>query len=138
MSTNAVSGVGVEFRVGDGTSTETFTAIAEVNNITNTKTRELIDVTALDSAGGYRERITGFRDPGEYSFNMNFTLAGYNTMNDEFEADTVRNFQLYFPTGTITFDFAGYVTSIGKGITLDDKITADIVVSVTGQEVITS
>ncbi len=138
MSVNAFSGVGVILRIGDGGSSEVFTAIAEINSITNTKTRDLIDVTALDSVGGYREKIPGFRDGGEYSFNMNFTLATYNDLNDEYERDTARNFQLYFPTGTITFDFAGYVTTVGRAITLDDKVMSDVVISVTGQETITS
>ncbi len=139
MSTNAISGVGAELRIGDGASSEAFTAIAEVNSVQNNKTRDLIDVTALDSAGGYREKIPGFRDGGEYTFNMNFTLSNYSQMNDEFESSTVRNWQLKVPNTEVSeFDFAGYVTALGKTVPLDDKINCDVVISVTGQETITS
>ncbi len=139
MSTAATSGVGAALKRGDGASSEVFTTIAEVNSVTNNKTRDLIDVTALDSAGGYREKIPGFKDGGEYTFNMNFTLANYNQMNDEFESDTVRNWQLLMPnTEATVFDFAGYVTALGKTIPLDDKINCDVVISVTGQETLTS
>ena len=37
-----------------------------------------IDVTSLDSSGGYREFIASFRDAGEVTLNMNFTLASYD------------------------------------------------------------
>ena len=139
MSTAATSGVGAALKKGDGASSETFTTIAEVNSISNSKTRDLIDVTALDSSGGYREKIPGFRDGGEYTFNMNFTIANYSIINTEFESSTVRNWQLLMPnTEASVFAFAGYVTTVGKTIPLDDKVNCDVTISVTGQETLTS
>jgi predicted secreted protein len=67
----AVAGVGTKFQRWSGSA---YVSLAEVTSITGpTMTRDFIDVTSLDSTGGYREFITGFRDAGTISLNMNFT-----------------------------------------------------------------
>ena len=71
MASNATAGVGTLFRRWSGTA---WVNIAEVNSITGpSMSRETIDVTSLDSTGGYREFIASFKDPGTISLNMNFT-----------------------------------------------------------------
>ena len=63
---NAFSGLGTKFLRWDSsnpTSSGDWEVIAEVISISGpTMTREFIDVTSLDSIGGYREFIAGFRD----------------------------------------------------------------------------
>lgn len=138
---DAFSGVGTSFKRGNGSSgTETFTAIAEVNSISGpNKSRDTIDVTSLDSTGGYREFIGGFRDGGEVSLEMNFTLDTYNTMNDDFESSSSRNYQIVFgDTGATTFEFTGYVTALGSSVPMDDKVTASVTIKVSGQVTITT
>ena len=136
----ANSGEGTKFKRGDGASNESFTAIAEVNSITGpNKTRDSIDVTSLDSTGGYREFIAGFRDPGEVTLNMNFTRDGYDQMNDDFEDDDTHNYQIVLSdTGQTTFEFAALVTSLGMAIPMDDKVTADVTLKISGQITMTS
>ncbi len=137
---DAFSGVGTSFERGDGTSSESFTAIAEINTITGpNKSRDTIDVTSLDSASGYREFIGGFRDGGEVTLNMNFTLAGYADMDADFELDTLTNFQIVLPdTGNTTFEFAALVTALGLAIPMDDKVTADVTLKISGPVTLTS
>jgi predicted secreted protein len=132
---DAIAGVGAQFKRGDGDSNETFTAIAEINSISGPdKSRGSIDVTNLDSTGGYREFIMSFRDGGQVSLNMNFSRDGYDSMNDDFETDTSVNYQVVMPdTGATTFEFAGYVMDLGMAIPFDDKVTATVTVKVTGQ-----
>ena len=132
---DAISGVGAEFKRGDGTSSETFSAIAEINSINGpNKTRSTIDVTSLDSTGGYREFIAGFRDGGSVSLSMNFTRDGYVDMNTDFESDDTVNYQIVMPdTGNTTFDFTALVTDLGMAIPMDDKVTADVSLKVSGQ-----
>jgi len=139
-TTNAIAGVGTVFKRGDGTSSETFNAVSEVNSITGpTKSRGTIDVTSLDSTGGYREFIASFRDAGTVVLNMNWTRDGFDDLNDDFESDSTRNFQIVMPdTGETTFDFAAYVTDINQGIPFDDKITMDVTLKITGQVTLTS
>lgn len=137
---NAIAGVGTQFKRGDGASTEVFTAIAEVNSINGPgMSREQIDVTNLDSTGGYREFIGGFRDGGQVSLNMNFTLAGYNAMKDDFESDDAITYQIVLPdVGGTTIEFEAFVTDLPLNIQPDDKITCDVTLKVTGQVNITT
>lgn len=140
MTTDAIAGVGAQFKRGDGESNESFTAVAEVNSIDGpTMTKSFIDVTSLDSTGGYREFIGGFRDAGEVTLNMNFSRDGYDDMKDDFESDSARNFQIVMPdTGETTFEFAALVTSVPLAITPDDKITAAVTLKLSGQVTMTS
>jgi len=114
--------------------------MAEVNSITGpNKTRATIDVTSLDSSGGYREFITSFRDPGELTLNMNFTLDTYDDMNADFESDSANDYQIILPdVNNTTFELSGLVTSLGVAIPLDDKVSSDVTIKITGQVTLTS
>lgn len=137
---DAFSGVGAQFKRGDGASAEAFAAITEVNSISGpNKSRETIDVTSLDSTGGYREFIAAFRDGGEVVLNMNFTRDGFVAMDDDFETDTLVNYQIVLPdTGATTFDFSAFVTNVDMGVPLDDKVTMDVTLKISGQVVMSS
>lgn len=138
---NAISGVGTSFKRANGdSSSPTFTAVAEVNSISGPNlTRDTIDVTSLDSTGGYREFIGGFRDGGEVTLEMNFTLDGYDDLKADFDNDTMWTYQIVLPdSGNTTFEFDGLVTSLGLGIPMDDKITADVTIKVSGQLTVTT
>ena len=131
MSSNAVSGVGTLFRRWSGSA---WVNIAEVNSITGPgMSRNTIDVTSLDSTNGYREFITGFRDGGTVALAMNFTRATYDQMKDDFESDTMQNYEVVLPDGEKTsVEFEGLVTELSLGIPADDKITADVTIKVSG------
>jgi predicted secreted protein len=137
---DAISGVGTSFKREDDTSSGVFNSIAEVNQITGpSMTREFIDVTSLDSTGGYREFIAGFRDGGQVVLNMNFTLLGYEQMRLDFENDDAQNYEIVFSDATATtFDFAGLVTDLPVSIPTDDKVTIDVTIKVTGQVTVSS
>lgn len=132
---DAVPGVGTSFKRGDGESDEDFTAISEIMTIGGpNKTRETIDVTNLDSSGGYREFIPSFRDGGEVTLNMNWTRDGYDLLNDDFETQSSVNYQIVFPdTGATTFEFAAYVTGVEMNTPTDAQITMDVTLKITGQ-----
>jgi len=140
MTTNAISSVGASFKQGDGSSNESFDAVAEINSITGpSKTRDTIDVTSLDSAGGYKEFIASFRDAGEVTLNMNYTRDAYEAMNTAFESDSSVNYQIVMPdTGATTYDFAAFVTGVPITIPLIDKITMDVTLKITGQVTMSS
>ena len=54
MTAAAKAGVGTTFSVGDGASPEVFTAIGEIVNASGPNiSAEQIEVTTLDSSGGY-------------------------------------------------------------------------------------
>ena len=133
MGDTPVSGVGAVFKRNS-------VALAKVRNITGpSKTRDTIDVTSLDSTGGYREFIAGFRDGGEVSFELIFTLPGYDVLNDDFESEAVQSYSIELPdSNTTTLAFSGYVTSLGMSIPLDDAIMSDVTIKITGQITLTS
>lgn len=138
MPSSAISGVGTLFnRWSDGGQWE---SLAEVNSISGpTMTRDFIDVTSLDSTGGYREFITGFRDAGTISLTMNFTRATYDLMLADFESNDLRNYEIILPDDDKTsFEFSGLVTEVPLEIPTDDKITANVTIKISGQVVVNS
>lgn len=138
MGSNAVAGVGTEFRRWDGAGS--WVTIAEINTISGPgKTKEVIDVTSLDSTGGYREFITGFKDGGTVTFSMNFTRSTYNLMNTDFESSDKQNYEIVLPDpDNTTIEFEGLVTELPLTIDPGDKITADVTIKVTGQPTLNS
>lgn len=130
---NAIAGVGTKFR--RWSSSGTWDDIAEVNSITGPgMTRETIDVTSLDSVGGYREFIGSFRDGGTVSLNMNFSKETYEIMKNDFESDDLQSYEIILPDDDITtFEFDGFVTECPLSIPTDDKISSDVVIKISGQ-----
>ncbi len=132
-----MAGVGTVFNRWNGSA---WVAVAEINSITGpSMSRDTIDVTSLDSTGGYREFITGFRNAGTVVLAMNFTRDTYELMKTDFESNTAQNYQIDLPDveGT-SLDFEGLVTELPLTIPADDKITADVTIQVTGKVEISS
>lgn len=128
----AIAGVGTVFRRYNGA---TWDVIAEVNSITGPgMTRDFIDVTSLDSTGGYREFIAGFRDGGTVVLAMNFTRANYDLMKADFESDTSVLYEIVLPdTDSTSVEFMGLVTELPLTIPTDDKVTIDVTIKVDGE-----
>lgn len=132
----AIAGVGTVFNRWDPTSGSSggWKRIAEINNITGPgMSRETIDTSTLDTEGGYRTFITGFRNAGTLTLAMNFTQATYMQMKDDFESDTAVSYQIILPdTEQTVIEFDGLVTEIPLTIPTDDKITADVTIQISG------
>ena len=138
MST-AVAGVGTKFRRWN-TTKGAWEDIAEINSITGpSMSRDTIDVTSLDSTGGYREFITGFRNAGTVALAMNFTRDTYDLMKLDFESNTLVNYEIILPdVEETTLEFEGLVTELPLGIPADDKVTADVTIQISGQVTVNS
>jgi len=127
MPSNAFSGVGTLFKRGVQT-------VAEINSISGPNmSRGTIDVTSLDSTGGYREFIAGFRDAGEVTLNCNFSLAEWSEWLEDFQSDDLVTYQITLanPQAT-TIDFSALCTSLGMAIPMDDKVTCDVTLKISG------
>ena len=137
MSSNAVAGVGTLFRRWSGSA---WVNIAEVNSISGPSiSRDNIDVTSLDSTGGYREFIGGFRDAGALQLTMNFSRSTFELMKTDFESDTSQNYEIVLPDAeNTTLEFVGLVTELPLEITADDKITSSVSLKITGQVTVNS
>jgi len=137
MASLAVAGVGTSFRRWDGTD---WVEIAEIKSITGPgKSRTTIDVTSLDSTGGYNEFIGGFRDGGTVVLAMIFRRDTFEIMNDDFESDDLQNYEILLPDDESTsFEFEGFVTELPLTISPEDAVTVDVTIKVSGQPVINS
>ena len=130
---SAISGVGTGFFRWD-VNTGVWDKIAQVKSIAGpTMTRAFIDTTTLDTTGGYRTFIAGFRDPGQITLSMNFEREGYEAMKLDFEVEEVQNYQIVLPdTDSTSLMFEGLVTELPLNIPTDDVVTADVTIKVTG------
>jgi predicted secreted protein len=135
---DAISGVGTVLRRWNGSSA--WANLAEVNSIKGPgMTRDTIDVTSLDSIGGYREFIGGFRDGGTLTFSMNFTRANYDLMKSDFESSDMGNYELVLPDSDKTsIEFEGLVTELPLTIPMDDKVTIDVTIKISGSPTVAS
>lgn len=133
MASNAFSGVGTTFLRGS-------VAVAEVLSISGPNlSRGTIDVTNLDSTGGYKEFIAGFRDGGEVTLSMNFTMGTWNDFKDDFDLDTAVAYSIVLGnTAENTFGFNAFITSLGMAVPLDDKVSSDVTLKIDGALTITS
>lgn len=139
---DATSGIGAEFRVGDGaTPTEAFTKVAEVQNISGPElTAEQIEVTSLDSVGGYKEYIPGLLDSGSVTLEMNFLAGDAQQTALRTKVMTVgqaaTNFRIVLPDpATTTITFAGIVESYSPSVETGSQITASVTIKITGATV---
>jgi predicted secreted protein len=137
---NALSAFGSLLKIGDGATPENFTTIAEVADLGGPALKlDAIEVTHHESPGGWRENIGGLLTAGEVTFTLNFipTEATHDASTGliaDMVARTKRNFQLVFPdVGSTTWSFAALVTGFEPKEPIDEKLSADVTLTVTGQ-----
>lgn len=136
-NSQAVAGVGTLFRRWNGSA---WVELAEITNISGPgMTRDVIDVTSMTSTGGYREFIAGFRNPGTMNLTMNFRRDTYDLLKSDFESDELQNYEIVLPdTENTTFEFEGLVTELPLSIPPDDKISAEVVIQISGEVTVNS
>jgi predicted secreted protein len=113
--TQARSGFGLTIKRGDGGSpTEVFTAIPEVTEITPVggKTRDSVEVTHLNSDNQYKEHIVTLKDTSEIQVTMNWLVgdATQAACDADFEAGTLRNWQIVLPGASKRLEGAAFIT----------------------------
>ena len=86
-------------KVGDGGGTEAFTAIAGMRSVRFSRGRRAIDVTNADSANEARELITaaGVKEATASFTGVFLDGATDATLETDFEAGTLRNFEIVIP-----------------------------------------
>ena len=99
-------------------------------------TADSIDVTTLESSGGYREFIAGFKDAGEVSiegyFN-NTTGKGQAELYALFESGATEDFAIKFPASlNAKWTFKGVVTGISTSAGLEDPVGFSATIKVSG------
>ncbi len=138
--TLAIDAYGTLLQSGDGQAPETFTTIAEVTEIGGPSlVLDPLDVTSHESPGAFREFVGGLLDGGEVTFTINYvptagTHDGTTGLVADMVARTVRNYQLIFPdVGLTQWDFSALVTAFEPAEPVDDRLSAEVTLKVTGQ-----
>jgi hypothetical protein len=140
IMTEGVIGLGTLLKIGDGDTAEVFTAIAEAKDITGPGlTREFAEFTHRQSAGGYREYKSTFKNSGDITFRCNFlpddSMHGFATTGllKDYEDGTLRNFQLLFPdTGATLASFVAYVANIQPTTPVGSALELNVIPRITG------
>lgn len=139
MATAAIMATGTELQIGDGGDPEQFDTIAEVRTLQISGTSvERIDVTNHGSTGGYREFLSGLKDPGEVTFTINYvptegTHDAQTGLLAELSGGTTRNYKVVWPDiSNTTWSFAALVTGFTPSAPADGALTADVTLKISG------
>ncbi|TFE30835.1 histidine kinase [Cohnella luojiensis] len=104
------------------------------------KTADTLDITTLDSDGGYREFIGGFKDGGEVSISGYFDPSdlGQTALDTAFEAGDATSFEIIFPSDLgASWVFNGVVTSYSGGnAELEEIVAFEATIKVSGKPVL--
>jgi predicted secreted protein len=138
-----VSGIdafGIALKRGDGvTPTEAFVAIGSVHDVKGPEIkRDTYDVTAHDSANGWREFIGGLKDAGEVTITLNYDPSKHDVLVQDFEDVAPRNYQMVFPQGLGEWDLKLILTEFSQEAPVDDKLSAELKFKVSGKPTITA
>lgn len=130
-ATEAEIGYGAKYHIGG-------VEIAEVFDIVPGElVADQVDATHYQSPSRRREKIGGLIDTGEATFQINWLpgsstdvlLRGYLASGDRV------THMITFPPDDVTVSFTGAVTGYTKAIPIDDRMTATITVTISGDEV---
>lgn len=104
-------------------------------------TADTIDVTTLDSDGGYKESIGAFKDAGEVAIEGFFRPddTGQIAMQTSLDAGTPEDYTIEFPTTPIaSWAFKGVVTAFKVGdAEVDGTVSFGATIKVSGKPVLT-
>jgi predicted secreted protein len=114
------------------------TAIAGLTEIGGLElSSDTIDTTNLSSTGGYREFMSSFKDAGEVSLSGHFDYTSHSTILTDFETGTVGSYTITFPNGG-TWAFDGVITKFQTGFSLEDLVSFESTIKVSGQPTLTA
>ena len=96
-----------------------------------------IDVTTLDSTGGYKTYIAGFKDAGEVGLSGFFNSgdSGQTAMVTSFNSGIEDIYIVTFPGG-VTWTFNGIVTKLTTGASVADPVKFETTIKVTSQPIL--
>jgi len=96
------------------------------------RSRDMIDISTMDSTDKFREYIAGFADEGEFTAECNFDdAADITALNTAFQGATSQTWTVDF--GTRTFACTGFISGLEFTSPHDDKQTVSITIKLTGK-----
>jgi len=129
MAGTAAAAVGTVLKI----ATSTVAGLTSISGLS--LSADTIDTTALDSTGGYRSFIGGFKDGGEVSLSgfLIYADAGQLAIYTAFGSGAVTAFTIVFPDDIgATWAFNGVVTAYTTGAELEDAVSFEATIKVSG------
>lgn len=124
------------------TTTTGLTEIGQIRNISGPGvSANDIDTTTLDSSSNYRTYACGLLDPGEVTFGVVYdpTMTTHKRLAYYMGQKTAKTFTVYHGSSTGDTDaFSAYVKSMSREIPMDDVISCDYTLKVSGKPAYTS
>ncbi|WP_336774204.1 phage tail tube protein [Paenibacillus sp. MMO-58] len=109
--------------------------VAELTSIGGLElSADTIDVTSLDSNGGYREFIGGFKDAGEVSLSGFFNPgdSGQSALYTAFQNGTTDTYTILFASLGASWSFNGVVTGFSTSADLEEAVSFEATIKVSG------
>lgn len=140
MTTEASIGHGTLFQTTYPDSPAGWQTLAEVTSITLPNiSRDSIDASHEESPNRWSEFISGMKDAGECTVEMNFipnANSNYQTLFSELSVKEALPRQILFPDGS-TLGFNAFLTTIEGDAPLDDKMSASATFKLSGEPTLT-
>jgi predicted secreted protein len=138
---NKIIGKDVIFRRENTPAGGVYTDLAQVISIKWAgHKRDAIDVSNVDSTANYREFIGGMRDGGEVSVGVIYDEANatHAQITTDLESDVITNYRIALPAPiSKVWTLPGLVTSIGREIPFEGKVTLEFTIKISGQPSVT-
>lgn len=126
----AVSAHGTQFQLGDGGAPEVFTTIAEVLDIE--ASGSTYEATPFyGDGGGFPAVVPGDMQPGEITFEVNFTAeASQHAVHAAHAEQAPLSLRMVFPTAPeLVVTFTGYVTGFTFAAPVEGVLRASITIT---------
>jgi predicted secreted protein len=142
---NARLGYGTLLKRRISTSPDTYQLVAERVSLGGpSMSRDVPDVTHMDSPNGWREFLAGLKDGGEISVEGNFvpTDASHNVSTgllSEFYSDVRGHWIIEFPlTGSpaVFWEFDGILSGFNVDMPVDDKLAFTATIKISGEPIL--
>ena len=131
----ATRSLGTVLKIGESASATKVGGLTEIGGIE--LSADTLDTTTLDSDGGYRKFIGGFKYAGEVSLSGYLEITstdGQKKMYDAFESGEEQTFAIEFPESIgAKWAFKGVVTGFSTGASLEDLISFGSTIKVSGK-----
>lgn len=118
------------------TTTGGTTDIGQVRNISGPgATFDDVDTTCLDSSSNFRTFVPGLADPGEVTFEVVYdsTSESHSRLAHYHKERISVNYTIYHGSSTNEADtFSAYVKGLSREIPMDNLITAEVTLKVSG------
>jgi hypothetical protein len=116
------------------------TAVVNVESIEGPEaSTEMLDMTAHDSGSAYRETRPSFIDAGEITLRIQWDPNDATHKNAAgglrylLAQRTSQQFAIAYPSSPVAYDiFTAYVTGFTPSAPFDDKLTAEVTLTLTG------